>query len=152
MADDAGLAGPVIAIADDHPMMRAALRVALRALGPATRFVETSDVPGTLALAALRPDIDLLLMDLNMPGARGLDAVRAVRECAPLLPVAVISAEHEHGTADALLALGVGGFIPKSAPADVILGAVRLVLAGGVYVPPQLLGGRSAKSRVLGSD
>ena len=144
MADDAGLAGPLIAIADDHAIMRSALRVALRTLGPATRFIEASDVAGTLALAAERPDIDLLLMDVNMPGARGLDAVRAVRECAPLLPLVVISAEHQAGTLDALLALGVAGFIPKSDPAHVILGAVRLILAGGVYMPPQLLRGRGA--------
>jgi DNA-binding NarL/FixJ family response regulator len=140
MAADAGLAGPLIAIADDHAIMRAALRVALRALGPATSFVEASDVAGALALAAQRPDIDLMLMDLNMPGAHGLDAVRAVRECAPLLPLAVISAEYPPGTADALLALGVAGFIPKSDSSDLIVDAVRLVLAGGVYMPPQLLG------------
>jgi DNA-binding NarL/FixJ family response regulator len=150
MADETGLARPLIAIADDHPIMRAALRAALGALGPATRFVEASDVPGTLALAAQRPDIDLLLMDLNMPGARGLDAVRAVRECAPLLPLAVVSAEQQPGTADALLALGVAGFIPKSDPADVIVGAVRLILAGGVYVPPHLLGDRGANEAASG--
>lgn len=140
MADVSGLVGPLIAIADDHAIMRAALRVALRALGPATRFVEASDVSSTLALAAQRPDIDLLLMDLNMPGARGLDAVRAVRECAPLLPLAVISAECPPGTAAALLALGVAGFIPKSDSTESIVNAVRVVLAGGVYVPAQLRG------------
>jgi len=139
MLDAAMQAGPLIAIADDHPIMRAALRSALQALGSATRFVEAFDVPSTLALVAEHPDIDLLLMDLNMPGARGVDAVRALRERAPLLPVAVISAEQQAGTAAALLDLGVSGFIPKSDPSDVIVGAVRLVLAGGVYVPPRLM-------------
>jgi DNA-binding NarL/FixJ family response regulator len=138
-------AGFLIAIADDHPIMRAALRTALQALGPATRFVEASDVAGTLELVARQTDIDLLLMDLNMPGASGLDAVRAIRERAPLLPVAVVSAEQQHGTAAALLALGVAGFIPKSDPAGVIVGAVRLVLAGGVYVPPHLLDDRGPR-------
>ena len=139
MTDDSVQTGVLIAIADDHPIMRAALRTALQALGRATRFVEASDVPSTLALVVERPDIDQLLMDLNMPGARGLDAVRAVRERAPLVPLAVVSAEQQPGTAAALLALGVAGFIPKSDPSDVIVGAVRLVLAGGVYVPPHLL-------------
>jgi len=78
-----------------------------------------------------------------MPGARGLDTVRAVRERVPQLPVAVISAEHEPGTANALLALGVAGFIPKSDHSEVIVSAVRLMLAGGVYVPPHLLNGRT---------
>jgi DNA-binding NarL/FixJ family response regulator len=111
----------------------------LQALGPATRFVEAADAPGTLALVAQHSDIDLLLMDLNMPGARGLDSVRAIRDRAPLVPLAVISAEQQPGIAAALLALGVAGFIPKSDPSDVIVGAVRLMLAGGVYVPPHLM-------------
>jgi DNA-binding NarL/FixJ family response regulator len=136
--------GLLIGIADDHPMMRAALRGALQALGPATRFAEASDVAGTLALIAQHTDLDLLLMDLNMPGASGLDAVRAVRERAPLLPLAVISAERCMETAATLLTLGVAGFIPKSDPADVIVGAVRLMLAGGVYVPTLMVQGQRA--------
>jgi len=146
MTDGSATAGNLIAIADDHPIMRAALRTALQALGPATRFAEASDVPSTLTLVTGRADIDLLLMDLNMPGACGLDAVRVVRERAPLLPLAVVSAEQQAGTAAALLALGVSGYIPKSDPADVIVGAVRLVLAGGVYVPPHLLQGRGQRT------
>lgn len=141
MIDNSILAGPFIAIADDHPIMRAALRTALQALGPGTHFVEDSDTPATFALVAEHEHLDLLLLDLNMPGAHGLDTVRAVRQRAPQLPVAVVSAEQHSGTAAALLALGVAGFIPKSDPSDVIVSAVRLVLAGGVYVPPQLLQG-----------
>jgi DNA-binding NarL/FixJ family response regulator len=140
----------LIAIADDHPIVRAALRTALQALGAGARFVEASDVPGTLALVAGQPDIDLLLMDLNMPGASGVDGVRAVRECAPLVPLAVVSAEQQPGLAAELLALGIAGFIPKSDPSEVIVSAVRLILAGGVYVPPQLLGGRPEASSATG--
>lgn len=141
MIDNSIPAGPFIAIADDHPIMRAALRTALQALGPGTHFVEASDTPATFSLVAEHEHLDLLLLDLNMPGARGLDTVRAVRQRAPQLPVAVVSAEQQSGTAAALLALGVAGFIPKSDPPDVIVSAVRLVLAGGVYVPPHLLQG-----------
>ena len=144
MTDDSAPAGVLIAIADDHPIMRAALRAALQALGPATRFVEASDVPSMLTLVAEHSDIDLLLIDLNMPGARGLDAVRAVRDRAPLVPLAVISAEQQPGIVAALLALGVAGFIPKSDPSAVIVGAVRLMLAGGVYAPPHLMHDRDA--------
>lgn len=142
MIDAAVQAGALIAVADDHPIMRAALRTALQALGSATRFVEAFDVASTMALVVERPDIDLLLMDLNMPGADGVDAVRELRTRAPLLPIAVISAEHQDGTAAALLDLGVSGFIPKSDPSDVIVSAVRLVLAGGVYVPPRFVQAR----------
>ena len=147
MTDDNGAAGALIAIADDHPIMRAALRSALQALGPATRFVEASDLPTMLALVAERPDIDLLLVDLNMPGGSGLDVARSVRAAAPLVPVAVVSAEHRPGLASALLDLGVSGFIPKSDPAEVIVGAVRLILAGGIYVPPRLLQETDARAQ-----
>jgi DNA-binding NarL/FixJ family response regulator len=150
MIRDSIPAGVLIGIADDHPIMRAALRTVLQALGPETRFVEAFDVASTLSLVAGHDEIDVLLMDLNMPGAHGLDAVRTVRERAPLLSLAIISAEQEPGTARALLALGVVGFIPKSDPAEVIVGAVRLVLAGGVYMPPHLMGDRWADSRSPG--
>jgi DNA-binding NarL/FixJ family response regulator len=144
MSDASAASGPHIGIADDHPIMRSALRSALQALGPHTRFVEASDAASALALARDEPGLDLLLLDLNMPGMSGLDAVRAVRTSAPQLPVAVISAEQQSGIADALLRLGVAGFIPKSDPPEVIVSAVRLVLAGGVYMPPHLLNHRAA--------
>jgi DNA-binding NarL/FixJ family response regulator len=143
MIEASAAPGPFIGIADDHPIMRTALRSALQALGPQTRFVEASDAASALALIGNEPDLDLLLLDLNMPGMSGLDAVRAVRASAPQLPLAVISAEQQAGIADALLQLGVAGFIPKSDPPEVIVSAVRLVLAGGVYVPPHLLNGRA---------
>ena len=150
MTGDTLQAGVLIAIADDHPIVRAALRTALQALGPDTRFVEACDVQSTLALLAERPDVDLLLMDLNMPGASGLDAVRTVRERAPLVPLAVISAEQHPGTAAALIEIGVAGFIPKSDPSEVIVGAVRLVLAGGVYVPPHIMRGQQGGAPASG--
>lgn len=131
---------PVIALADDHPIVRAALRSALAGLGPDTRFMEAHDAASTLALAAANPDLDLMLLDLRMPGASGTATVRAVRAAAPALPIAVVSADEDAHVVAELLRIGVCGFIPKSDSADVILGAVRLMLAGGTYVPPRLVG------------
>jgi len=127
-----------IAVADDHPIVRSALVSALKSLGPDVRFIEAHDAASTLALAASR-EVDLLLMDLNMPGARGTDTVRDIRASAPLLPVAVISAEEDPRVVSALLAMGVCGFIPKSDSPNVIVSAVRLMLDGGIYIPPRLL-------------
>jgi DNA-binding NarL/FixJ family response regulator len=127
-----------IALADDHPIVRCALVSALKSLGPNVSFIEAHDAASTLALAASR-ELDLLLMDLNMPGARGTDTVRDIRATAPLLPVAVISAEEDPRVVSALLAMGVCGFIPKSDSPNVIVSAVRLMLDGGIYVPPRLL-------------
>lgn len=141
----------VIALADDHPIVRAALKGALAALGPHTRFLEADDATSALAMVAAHADIDLLLMDLHMPGVQGTATIRAIRERAPQLPVAVISADEDPVAVAELLRLGVCGFIPKSDSANVIVQAVRLMLAGGTYVPPRLVGA-IAPGRRLGND
>jgi DNA-binding NarL/FixJ family response regulator len=135
--------GPLIAIADDHPLMRAALVQALRDVEPGVHFVEAVDYPGTLALLAAAADIDLLLMDVHMPGADGVEAVRGARAAAPHVPLAVVSADDDPELVRTLLPLGVAGFIPKTESSAVIASAVRLILAGGVYVPPRLLADRA---------
>jgi len=145
-------AGALIAIADDHPIVRAALRAALANVGSDTRFLEASDAASTLAMASSEPAIDLLLMDLHMPGVEGTATVRAIRERAPQLPVAVVSADEDAAMVAELLSLGVCGFIPKSDSSNVIVSAVRLMLAGGTYVPPRLLNGGNGAGRVLPRD
>jgi DNA-binding NarL/FixJ family response regulator len=130
-----------IAIADDHPLMRAAIVSALATLAPDIRFFEAANHAAALALLDATPAPDLLLMDLHMPGGDGIDGVRAVRERAPQVPVAVISAEDDTAVVRALLALGVSGFIPKTDSPAVITSAVQLILAGGVYVPARLMAG-----------
>jgi DNA-binding NarL/FixJ family response regulator len=138
--NDARAAGPLIAIADDHPLVRAALRDTLRSLEPPPRFLEGGDIAAAMTLATSEPGPDLLLMDLAMPGSHGLDDVRALRQTAPALPIVVVSADENPGTVGALVAMGVAGFIPKSEPAEVIRQAVQLVLAGGTYVPVRYVG------------
>lgn len=139
-----GGTGPLIAIADDHPLIRAAMRDLLARLVPAPRIVEAADLPSVLALAEGDPAPDLMLVDLTMPGGHGLDGIRALRERAPHVPVAVVSADEDPATVQALLALGVAGFIPKSDAGDRVAHAVQLMLAGGNYVPLRLLGGGGA--------
>lgn len=136
----ATLPGPLIAIADDHPLVRAALRDTLAPLEPRPRFVEGGDGASAMALASAHPGPDLLLMDLKMPGSRGLDDLRMLRERFPSMPIVVVSADDAPGTVNAVVALGVAGFIPKSDAADVIRNAVRIVLAGGTYVPARFAG------------
>ena len=128
-----------IAIADDHPLMRAALAAALCSLGPRVEFLEATNLAEALALLDHSPAPDLLLMDLHMPGARGADGVREARRTAPHIPLAIVSAEDDPTEMRALLAEGIAGFIPKTDSPAVIASAVRLILAGGVYVPPALV-------------
>ena len=140
-----------IAIADDHPLMRAALQSALATLALDMRFVEAANHAQTLALVASEPAPDLLLMDLHMPGTQGAEGVREVRARAPHVPLAIVSAEDDPASVRKLLALGVSGFIPKTDSPAVIASAVRLILAGGVYVPPNLVAETSARASINGT-
>lgn len=140
-----GSAGPlVIGLADDHPIVRSALASSLTGLAPEVIFREAADARGALALLDGEPPLDLLVIDLRMPGADGLSTVRALRERAPEVPLVVVSAEDDPAHIAPLLALGVAGFIPKSEPPAVIVQALRLVLAGGTYVPPRLAAASAA--------
>ncbi len=140
MTDGNGANGPIIGIADDHPIVRGALAAALSTLGNGVRILEAADGAATLELIETCPDLDLLLMDLHMPQVDGIEGVRSVRARAPTLPVVVISADEHCDVVAALLELGVSGYIPKSDNPAVIISAVRLVLAGGIYVPPRFVG------------
>jgi DNA-binding NarL/FixJ family response regulator len=138
---DAGRAarGPSILIADDHPIMRSALRAAQVELSPSPRFLEAGDAAAVVALVGEHPDLDLVLLDLHMPGVGSVAGVRALRERIPEVPVAVVSGEDEPGVAAELLRIGVAGYIPKTDAPAIIVSAVRLMLAGGVYAPTRLL-------------
>jgi DNA-binding NarL/FixJ family response regulator len=86
-----------------------------------------------------------------MPGTQGAEGVREVRERAPHVPLAIVSAEDDPASMRKLLALGVSGFIPKTDSPAVVASAVRLILAGGVYVPPNLVAETSARTSVNGA-
>ncbi|HET9751020.1 MAG TPA: response regulator transcription factor [Casimicrobiaceae bacterium] len=146
MQDDVERDALRIVIADDHPLMRAALVAALASLGPRVAFLEASRHEDALALITREPAPDLALMDLHMPGARGVEAIRDMRARAPHVPLAIVSAEDDPSAVRALLALGIAGFIPKTDKPAVIASAVRLILAGGVYVPPGLVNGAPASA------
>jgi DNA-binding NarL/FixJ family response regulator len=128
-----------ILIADDHALFREGLRYVLSRLGEAVETLEAKDCAQALGLVAANPDLDLILLDVDMPGMDGLTGLRSLRARSPAVPVVILSASEE--PADMQLALdgGAMGFIPKSSPSEVMLGALRLVLSGGVYLPPAFL-------------
>jgi DNA-binding NarL/FixJ family response regulator len=126
-------------LADDHALFRQALRHILSELGPDTAIVEAESLSKALALAQQHPDLDLVLLDLKMPDVQGIDSVHSFREHYPALPIVVLSASEDCDDIEAVLDAGALGFVPKSSPAAVLLGALRLVMEGGVYLPPQLL-------------
>jgi DNA-binding NarL/FixJ family response regulator len=128
-----------VLLADDHEMYRVAMRVALAPLGAQTQWLEADSADATIALLEDAGPVDLALLDLHMPGADGLPWIARLRQRFPHAPLVVVSADERAANIQALIELGVAGFIPKSDSAAVILQAVRLVLSGGTYVPLRLL-------------
>lgn len=127
-----------ILIADDHPLFRSALQQALTlGLGPDVRLVEASSIAELEARLAEKADWDLVLLDLNMPGAYGFSGLVLLRGQYPQVPVVMISAQEEAAVVARAREFGASGFIPKSSPLETIQQAVRLVLDGEVWWPPQ---------------
>ncbi len=124
-----------ILIADDHPLFRDALREILKRSHPGAQLMEVGDVGALYGVAEANPDADLLLLDLNMPGAHGFSALIHLRGLYPTLPIIVVSARSEALTMRRAIAHGAMGFIPKSADATSIANAVGLVLSGEIYDP-----------------
>jgi DNA-binding NarL/FixJ family response regulator len=123
-------------VADDHPLFREALKAAVGRLGPDLSFVEADSVAALLGALEAQPEADLLLLDLNMPGAHGFNALVHVRGSRPDLPVVVVSADDDPQTIAGAMRYGAQGFIPKSTEAGQIGRAVESVLAGEIYTPP----------------
>ena len=126
-----------ILIADDHRLVMEAVKAKLAELEPGIEFVLAMSVDELLAAAS--DDLDLALIDLNMPGAEGQSHIDELRRRHPAVPVIVLSGTEDPTVMRTAIERGVLGFIPKAYSPDVMISAVRLVLAGGVYVPPMML-------------
>ena len=127
-----------ILLIDDHVLFREGLKFLLRSLDAALEVDEAGDCAKALEHAARR-GYDLVLLDLKMPGVAGLDALAALREAIPAAPLVVLSGEDSAGVVRAAIEGGAMGFIPKSSTPEVLIQALRLVLARGVYLPPAAL-------------
>jgi len=122
-------------IADDHPLFRGAMKQALSGVGDVTTILEAGDFESTKALVAANEDIDLLLLDLSMPGTSGLSGLISLRGIHSAVPMVVVSAHDAPETIRRALELGASGFISKSASMDEIRNAVRTVLSGDITAP-----------------
>ncbi|MFK3799256.1 MULTISPECIES: response regulator transcription factor ErdR [unclassified Pseudomonas] len=128
-----------ILIADDHPLFRSALKQAVTlGLGPDVRLVEAESIADLEALLTEKADWDLVLLDLNMPGAYGFSGLVLLRGQYPQVPVVMISAQEEAAVVVKSREFGASGFIPKSSSMETIQQAVRTVLDGDVWWPAQV--------------
>ena len=128
-----------ILVVDDHPLIRTAVRNVLTQVEADVEVHEAQDCPAALALVETHPDLTLVLLDLHLPGMGGLDALSILRERYPEIPAVVLSAADDRESVLQALDRGAMGFIPKSSPNAVMVSALRLVLSGGVYLPPEVL-------------
>lgn len=124
---------------DDHYLVREGLKLALRQLARRTEVLEAGNLVQAVALYREHPAIDLVLLDLCLPGRRGIEALEAFYASCPDARVVVLSALHDMRTVRAALGRGVCGFIPKLSGSSHLVNALRFVLAGDVYVPHEVL-------------
>ncbi|MBP2293015.1 response regulator [Azospirillum rugosum] len=124
-----------ILIADDHPLVRDALRSAVLYSCQAQEIHEAGCLDDVVTTLAAKGELDLVLLDLNMPGMNGLTGLVALRRQFPAIPIAVVSAHEDRKVMLEAVRYGAAGFIPKSTPRDAIAGALRRILAGEVYLP-----------------
>lgn len=129
----------VFAIADDHPLFRDALKLALKPDYPTTEIREAGNLDDVSTLLANGDDIDLLLLDLSMPGVRGYSGLILLRTQYPAVPVVVVSASADPPVIRRCINLGASGFIPKSASPDIMRSAVDVVLKGGMWIPDDIV-------------
>jgi DNA-binding NarL/FixJ family response regulator len=128
-----------ILLADDHALFRAGLRHLLKDFGDRLQIEEAHDYDATVKRLSEVDDLDLLLLDLNMPGMSGMSAVEDLCALAPDVPIIVISVRETADDVRRAIDAGAMGYIPKSSTPEVMMSALQLVLSGGIYLPPNLL-------------
>jgi DNA-binding NarL/FixJ family response regulator len=124
---------PTVLVADDHPLFREALRHALDRAIPGAEVIEADTVAALIAVAEGHAQADLLLLDLNMPGAQGFSALVQMRAHYPTLPVVIISANEDPAIIRRAIAHGAAGFVPKSSSVEQMVTALGAVLEGDVW-------------------
>lgn len=132
-----------IIIVDDHPLVRGAIVQALQKSGPGITLTETGNLDECLAVLADDDDVDLVLLDLHMPGTSGFAGLFMIHALYPDLPVAIISATDDAAVIQRCIDFGALGFIPKTAQIDVISDAVSQIIDGTVWLPEDYQGSTS---------
>jgi DNA-binding NarL/FixJ family response regulator len=128
-----------ILVVDDHHLIREALRGVLKAIRRDAVIFEAPNAAQAEQTIAEQPDLKLVLLDLTLPDRDGFVLLEELRRRYPALSLVVLSATQDRSNVVKALELGASGYIPKSAKREVMLGAIQLGLAGGIYIPPQIL-------------
>lgn len=135
VSPSAGVEKARVLIADDHPLFRTAMHNVIDAVFHDCELIEASDLDELMGLVA-DGDFDLIVLDLNIPGASGFCGLVQLRNELPNVPVVVVSADEGAAVAHDAITYGAVGYIPKSSTMDAMVKALHHVIAGGVYMPP----------------
>ncbi len=127
-----------IIIVDDHPLFRGALNQALSAAFAASQILEAGSLDALMEMLKVDSAVDLILLDLAMPGVQGLSGLLYLRAEHPDIPVVIVSASEDAATIRQAIEFGASGYVPKSQPVDQIRLAVRRVLDGELWTPPDI--------------
>jgi len=127
-----------ILVVDDHSLFREGLCYVLNELDEQVSILEASGFEQAMQHVAANPDLDLVLLDLNMPGEDGFTALDRFTKTYPAMPVVILSGSIRHSDIKRALDAGAMGYIPKDTTSTVMLNAVRLILSGGIYTPPDM--------------
>ncbi|HET9817439.1 MAG TPA: response regulator transcription factor [Xanthobacteraceae bacterium] len=125
-------------IADDHPLFRGALREAVSGLFEDADIAEAGSFEDLAKLLERGADVDLILLDLTMPGVRGFSGLMYLRAQYPSVPIIVVSANDDPGVIRRCMDFGASGFIPKTLGTEAMRGAITRVFEGGVWTPPEI--------------
>lgn len=128
-----------ILVIDDHVLIRQAMQGVLKRLRRDAVVLDAADSKQAMEIIADHADIGLILLDLTLPDRDGFSVLAELRDRHPTVSIVVLSAVQDPDNVMKALGLGARGYIPKSAQGDVILNALRLVISGGIYVPPEIL-------------
>jgi DNA-binding NarL/FixJ family response regulator len=127
-----------LVIADDHPLFRGALREAVTGLFERVDIAEAGTFNEVAELLERGGDVDLVLLDLTMPGVRGFSGLMYLRAQYPGVPVIVVSANDDPAAIRRCMEFGASGFIPKTLGVEAMRGAIQRILSGGVWTPPDV--------------
>lgn len=125
-----------VLLIDDHALFRDALGLLIGMRFPALALLQAGDLASALGLLARHPDVQVVLLDLGLPDAQGLQAIAPLREQAPAARLVVLSADDRPATVLRAIDEGACGFVPKTADGDTLARALQVTLDGGVYLPP----------------
>ena len=137
-ADEASVRMKVL-IVDDHPLIREASHAVLKRLKGNTVVFEASSSRQAIQIVEEHPDLNLILLDIKLPDRDGFSVLSELRDRYPAIAIIILSASNNQDEVKRAFSLGALGFIPKTTGRDVMLNAIKLVLSGGLYIPPEVL-------------